>query len=50
MELTNEQIFSLWSDYQESRGIPKPAYGWSAYTQDMIDMWKRILVKEGVIK
>lgn len=44
----NEEIYRKWSEYQEKRGLPKPEYPVQAYTQRLIDMWERLLIKWNV--
>jgi len=41
--MNNEEIYKKWSEHQEKNNMPKPAYPVEAYTQDTINLWKRIL-------
>jgi hypothetical protein len=43
LRMSNKEAYKKWAEYQEKNNMPKPLYPIEAYTQETIDMWKRIM-------
>jgi hypothetical protein len=40
-------IYSAWCKYQKSINFPIPEYSYKAYTDEVLNLWERVMKKEG---
>jgi len=45
--MNNAEIYKQWVKHQELNNMPKPLYPVEAYTQETIDLWKKVMNNKG---